>query len=39
MPKPQRKTPFSLRMLEKFDAWAEVTDVQGMKERSEKLLK
>ena len=39
MPKPQRKMPLSLRMLEKFEAWAEVTGVQEMKKRSEKLLK
>lgn len=39
MPKPQRKRPLSLRALEKFEAWAEVTDVQDTKKRSEKLLK
>lgn len=38
MPKPQRKMLLSLRMLEKFEAWAEVTDVHEMKE-IEELLK
>lgn len=31
MTKPQRKIPLSLRMLEKFEAWAEVIDVQERK--------